>query len=93
MLLYLMMTFPPDTLYCNLLGPFNDAPEKMEFYWKELMKDFYKRHMLKKSGQGADGKFNGKDIKSIFKDSNLEELSNMLRVEAEPFINYVKRQK
>ena len=77
-----MLTFPPDPLHCNLLGPFNDALDKMEFYWKEVIEDFYKRHALKKSGQGAGGKFNGKDIKLIFKDSNLEELSNMLPVEA-----------
>ena len=45
---------------------------------------------LKKSGQGAGGKFNGKDIRLIFKVSNLEELSVLLPVEAEPFLNYWK---
>ena len=44
------------------------------------MEDFYKKHALKKSGQGAGGKFNGKDIKLIFKDSSLEELTRMLPV-------------
>ena len=34
--------------------------------------------------------FNGKDIRLIFKDSNLEELSVLLPVEAEPFLNYLK---
>ena len=46
-------TFPPDPLHCNLLGPMNDAIEKMEFYWQDVMTEFYRRHALKKSGQSA----------------------------------------
>ena len=85
-----MKTFPPDPLHCNLLGPFNDALDKMEFYWKDIMIEFYRKKALKKSGQGPGGKFNGVDIRLIFKDSNLIQLANMLPVEAEPFINYFR---
>ena len=84
------VTFPPDPLHCNLLGPMNDAIEKMEFYWQDVMTEFYRRHALKKSGQSAGGKFNGVDIRLIFKESSLEELANMLPVEAEPFLNYFR---
>ena len=62
----------------------------MEYHWGDAMTLFYKKHALKKSGQGIGGKFNGADIKFIMKDLHLQELSNMLPVEAEPFINYLR---
>ena len=85
-----MKTFPPDPLHCNLLGPCNDAIEKMEFLWGDVMLEFYRRHALKKSGQSAGGKFNGVDIRLILKESSLQELATMLPVEAEPFLNYFR---
>ena len=66
-------------LDCNLLGPFNDALEKMEVLWSDLMSEFYRRHSLKKSGHSAGGKFNGVDIRLIFKESSLQELTQMLQ--------------
>ena len=72
------------------MPPFNDSLDRMEFYWSEQMEEFYKKHSLKKAGQGPGGKFNGKDIRLIFQDSNLEQLRSMLPVEAEPFLNYLR---
>ena len=54
------------------------------------MFSFYKRHSLSKSGQGVGGKFNGVDIRFIMKENHLQELSSMLPVEAEPFLNYLR---
>ena len=85
-----MKTFPPDPLHCNLLGPCNDAIEKMESLWGDVMLEFYRRHALKKSGQSGGGKFNGVDIRLIIKESSLQELATMLPVEAEPFLNYFR---
>ena len=85
-----MKTFPPDPLHCNLLGPRNDCLDKMEELWKDIMFSFYKRHSLSKSGQGVGGKFNGVDIRFIMKENHLQELSSMLPVEAELFLNYLR---
>ena len=85
-----MKTFPPDPLHCNLLGPCNDAIEKMESLWGDVMLEFYRRHALKKSGQSAGGKFNGVDIRLIIKESSLQELATVLPVEPEPFLNYFR---
>ena len=44
------------------------------------MNSFYKKHALKKSGQGIGGKFNGADINFIMKDLHLQELQENLKL-------------
>ena len=85
-----METFPPDQLHCNLLGPGNDCLDMMEKQWSDLMAVFHKKHSLSKSGQGISGKFNGVDIRFIMKDVHLQELANMLPVEAETSLTYLR---
>ena len=62
-------TLPPDPLHTNLLGPCNDALDKLEEEFGLEMKFFYLRHFLNKTGQGAGGKFNGPSIKTVLKKS------------------------
>ena len=73
-------TFPPDPLHKDILGPGNDCLDKMEYHWGDAMNSFYKKHALKKSGQGIGGKFNGVDIKFIMKDLHLQELQENLKL-------------
>ena len=53
----------PSPLTKDILGPGNDCLEKMEYHWGDAITLFYKKHALKKSGQGIGGNFNGADIK------------------------------
>ena len=53
------------------------------------MAAFYKKHALSKSGQGIGAKFNGVDIRFIMKDVHLQELANMLLVEAETSLSFL----
>ena len=62
----------------------------MEKQWSDKMTAFYSKHSLSKSGQGIGGKFNGVDIRFIMKDIHLQELANMLPVEAESFLSYLR---
>ena len=54
------------------------------------MENFYAENHLKKSGQGAGGKFNRPSIKHILKEENLCQLENMLPVSASAFISYLR---
>ena len=81
-------TLPPAPLHTNLLGPVNDALEKLEKHFEEQMEVFYKVHCLNKTGQGPGGKFNGPSIKEILR--NLSELEDKLPSEAFPFIEYLQ---
>ena len=76
----IIKTFPPDPLHKDILGPGNDCLEKMEYHWGDAMNSFYKKHALKKSGQGIGGKFNGADINFIMKDLHLQELQENLKL-------------
>ena len=62
----------------------------MESLWKEYLESYYRKHGLTRSGQGIGGNFNGVDIRVIIKETNLQELSLELPVEAEPFLNYMR---
>ena len=81
---------PPDPLHVNLLGPINDCIEKMESLYPEEMENFLKRHNISKSGQGPGGQLNGPSIKTILKETNLNELESLLPEEAEHFISYMR---
>ena len=81
-------TLPPAPLHTNLLGPGNDVLEKMEEVYDEQMELFYKVHCLKKTGEGAGGKFNGPSIKTVFK--NLKDLEDMLPMEGFDFVEYLQ---
>ena len=58
-------TLPPDPLHTNLLGPVNDALEKLEEEFVIEMNEFYLKHCLNKAGQGPGGKFNGPSLKTV----------------------------
>ena len=79
-------TLPPEPLHTNLLGPCNDALEKLEEEFESEMRCFYKMQCLNNSGEGPGGKFNGPSIKQALK--NLEDLEEILPKMASPFINY-----
>ena len=79
---------PPAPLHTNLLGPGNDVLEKMEEVYDEQMELFYKVHCLKKTGEGAGGKFNGPSIKTVLK--NLKDLEDMLPMEGFDFVEYLQ---
>ena len=51
----------------HLLGPCNDALEKLEVKFPLEMKSFYVFHCLNKTGEGLGGKFNGPSIKTVLK--------------------------
>ena len=75
----IIFMFPPDPLHINYLGPVNDALEMLEkMYPIEMKEEFYKRHNMKKSGQGAGGKFNGPSIKYVLKENFLLDLESTL---------------
>ena len=67
-------------MHKDILGPGNDCLDKMEYHCGDAMNSFYKKHALKKSGQGIGGKFNGADIKFIMKDLHLQELQENLKL-------------
>ena len=54
------------------------------------MKNHYKKHGLKKSGDGPGGKFNGPKVKHLIKEENLEELETMLPSEENIFVTYLR---
>ena len=74
----------------NLLGAGNDVCDKLETNYPNEMENFYAENHLKKSGQGAGGKFNRPSIKHILKEENLCQLENMLPVSASAFISYLR---
>ena len=57
-----ILTLPPEPLHTNLLGPVNQVVEALEKIHKEEMEAFYKKHNLKKSGDGPGGKFYGPSL-------------------------------
>ena len=65
-----ILTLPPEPLHTNLLGQLNDVFEKLEKNHEDKMKTHYKKHGLKKSGHGPDGKFNGPKVKHLIKEEN-----------------------
>ena len=85
-----ILTLPPEPLHTNLLGPINDALELLEKLHPEEFKKFYKKHGLKKSGDGPGGKFNGPKVKHIIKEKTLDELENILPKEEYIFISYLR---
>ena len=54
------------------------------------MQVFYKKYHLKKSGEGPGGKFNGPSAKIIVKEDTRENMSDILPIEASPFITYLR---
>ena len=86
----IMLTYPPDPLHANIIGPGNDCVDLMESIWPEQMKHFFQNHSLHRSGDAVRGKFSGKNIKFILKEKHLQELSQVLPVEAESFLNYLR---
>ena len=67
----------------------NDVFEKLEKFYEGEMKILYKKHGLKKSGDGPGGKFNGPKIKFLIKE-NLLELEEILPTEEKVFVTYLK---
>ena len=57
-----------------MLGPCNDALDKLEEEFGLEIIFFYLRHFLNKTGEGAGGKFNGPSIKTVLK--NLDVISH-----------------
>ena len=51
---------------------------------------FYKKHGLKKSGDGPGGKFNGPKVKHIIEDKTLDELEDILPQEEVIFTSYLR---
>ena len=67
----------------NLLGPCNDALEKLEVKFPLEMKSFYVFHCLNKTGEGLGGKFNGPSIKTVL--TSLDDLEKQFPELASPF--------
>ena len=58
----IMLTYPPNPLHCNIIGPGNDCVDLMESKWPEEMKQFFQKHSLEKSGDAIGGKVSGKNM-------------------------------